>query len=102
VENHKGRCAVRCCCCCPDCSVLAAAGAWLGPGFKLSWQALAVVNDMLVAVVEELCQVGQEQCGDRFLSPRVNFGVMLVELGFVKRVKVTCCPTLCDTCTVSV
>jgi hypothetical protein len=39
-------------------SVLAGAQAWLGPGFKLSWQALAVVNDMVTEVVQELCQVG--------------------------------------------
>jgi hypothetical protein len=39
-------------------SVLAGVEAWLGPEFKLSWQALAAVNDMVVLLVEELCQVG--------------------------------------------
>jgi hypothetical protein len=39
-------------------SVLAGADAWLGPGFKLSWQAVAVLNDMVAEVVQELCQVG--------------------------------------------
>lgn len=57
----KALCCVLLCCCCHYCSVLAGAGAWLGPGFKLNWQALAVVNDMMVAVVEELCQVGKAQ-----------------------------------------
>jgi hypothetical protein len=38
-------------------SVLAGVEAWLGAGFKLSWQAVAAVNDMLVLLVEELCQV---------------------------------------------
>ena len=39
-------------------SVLAGVASWLGPGFRMSWQALAVVNDMMVALVERLCQVG--------------------------------------------
>jgi hypothetical protein len=43
-------------------SVLAGMAAWLGPGFKMSWQALAVVNDMMVALVERLCQVGVGSC----------------------------------------
>lgn len=57
-------------------SVLAGVQAWLGPGFRLSWQAVAVVNDMLVALVDRLTQVGRDwwDVGSEFVVAHMGVG----------------------------
>jgi hypothetical protein len=44
-------------------SVLAGARAWLGPGFRLHWQAVAALNDMLVTLVDRLAVVSDKRRG---------------------------------------